>query len=166
MNNEEIKNYIKKKHKEKMSSYLKICSIGSLVSIIFWFIFIFIFGAFEVQTLSDRFIATFWMSIISLIFWCLVYCNGLFKYRHLNSNKFCVECARIEDKWRVDNWQDDLENASRHIKRGIKYYLKIQGNYHKVYQELYSRAVVGNYYTIVYSGSKKKSNSRIIGIFG
>jgi hypothetical protein len=160
----EIKEYIRKQRNEQLKS-----ALGA------WFVigaFFSSFFAFAVLISKDFGLDYFWQRILGALFVFVigilislskVFWIWLLEIKYYNPNRFNVEIVRIEDKKTTNHWQEDMEND--HFKLGVTCSLKINGRYYGCSNRVYMRADKGSYYTVVFSGKKKKWNSHIIGLF-
>ena len=130
------------------------------------------FFAFGVLISKDFGLDYFWQRILGALFVFVigilislskVFWIWLLEIKYYNPNRFNVKIARVEDKSSTDNRRNDLE--SEYFKLGTTYCLKIGGRYYSCSGCTYMRADKGRYYTVVFSGKKKKWNSHIIGLF-
>ena len=160
----EIKEYIRKQRNEQLKS-----AFGA------WFVigaFFSSFFAFAVLISKDFGFDYFWQRILGALFVFVigilislskVFWIWLLEIKYYNPNRFNVEIAKVEDKSSTDNRRNDLE--SEYFKLGTTYRLKIGGRCYSCSGRTYMRANKGGYYTVVFSGKKKKWNSYIIGLF-
>ena len=160
----EIKEYIKKQRNALLKSAFGVWFvIGTFFSSIFSFAVLiskdFGFESFFGRISGAGFVFIVGMLIsLSKVFW-----NWLWEIKYYNPNRFNVEIVRIEDKKTTNHWQEDMENE--HFKLGVTCSLKINGRYYGCSDRVYMRADKGRYYTVVFSGKKKKWNSHIIALF-
>ena len=160
----EIKEYIKRQRNNLLKSAFDMWFIiGTFFSSFFSFAVLiskdFAFESFFGRISGAGFVFILGILIsLSKVFW-----SWMLEIKYYNPNRFNVEIARIEDKTTTNHWQEDKENE--HFKLGVTHSLKINGRYYRCSDHVYMRADKGRYYTVVFSGKKKKWNSRVIGLF-
>lgn len=163
---EKLKEELKSLKTKLCSKYKKaVFGVGNTIIIFLW-ICIIMFGAFECRDYTDKVAAVIGIGGVGFIIEVVVYLYSIRKYRYIKINKINYCTSSFKKKEHNPGYTDylieDHRGKARHFESNFYLYLSDENFRRKTFSWVYRNVEIDRKYVVVFSGDPSRKNSRII----
>lgn len=163
---ETIREELKSLKTKLCSKYKKtVFGIGNAIIVFLWICVVF-FGAFECKDFMDKVAVVIGIGIVGFVIEAAIYFYSIRRYQCIKVNKinYCISSFKKKEHnpGYTDYLIEDHRGKARHFESDFYLYLSEESFRRKTFSWVYRNVQIDKRYIIVFSGDPSRKNSKII----